>query len=62
MQMLKEIRCGGCNRLLARLGRFDQIQIKCPRCGVLNHMKAESLLPAPSSAKCHQEASCQHNP
>nr|WP_236200235.1 Com family DNA-binding transcriptional regulator [Pseudomonas pseudonitroreducens] len=59
---MKEIRCGGCNRLLARAGLFDQIQIKCPRCRTLNHLKAESLLQAPPSASCRQEASCPPNP
>lgn len=62
LQRMKEIRCGGCNRLLARVGQYDQIQIKCPRCGTLNHLKAESLLQAPLSASCRQEASCLHNP
>ncbi|HIE1665620.1 Com family DNA-binding transcriptional regulator [Pseudomonas aeruginosa] len=59
---MKDIRCGGCNRLLARAGQFDQIQIKCPRCGTLNQLKAESLLIAPLSAPCRQEASCPPNP
>jgi phage FluMu protein Com len=47
---MREIRCGGCNRLLALAGWFEQLQIKCPRCGALNHLKAESLLDAPVSA------------
>lgn len=41
--MLTEARCGGCHRLLAKIGRYDEIQIKCPRCGALNHLKAASL-------------------
>ena len=43
--MLQEARCGSCRRLLAKIGRYDEIQIKCPRCGAFNHLKAESLLP-----------------
>ncbi|WP_126311855.1 Com family DNA-binding transcriptional regulator [Delftia acidovorans] len=42
MQPLKEIRCGQCGRKLA-MAIFEQIQIKCPRCGTMNHMQAESL-------------------
>ncbi|HVJ38206.1 MAG TPA: Com family DNA-binding transcriptional regulator [Stenotrophomonas sp.] len=41
--MLKNVRCGDCARLLCKAGAFDQLQIKCPRCGTLNHLKAESL-------------------
>ncbi len=41
--MLKNLRCGECARLLCKAGAFDEIQIKCPRCGTLNHLKAESL-------------------
>jgi phage FluMu protein Com len=38
---MKEIRCGHCQRKLA-VGRYIELQIKCPRCGVINHLKAES--------------------
>ncbi|MGY2314032.1 zinc finger domain-containing protein [Pseudomonas sp. SDO5522_S412] len=48
--MLKEIRCGSCNRLLARTGGFTELQIKCSRCGTLNHVKATSLEQSPMSA------------
>ncbi|MBY8945547.1 Com family DNA-binding transcriptional regulator [Pseudomonas sp. SH10-3B] len=48
--MLKECRCGKCNRLLARVGEFTELQIKCSRCGTLNHVKAASLEQSPMSA------------
>ncbi|WP_330208856.1 MULTISPECIES: zinc finger domain-containing protein [Pseudomonas] len=48
--MLKEIRCGNCKRLLARTGGFTELQIKCSRCGTLNHVKATSLEQSPMSA------------
>ncbi|MBU0809602.1 MAG: Com family DNA-binding transcriptional regulator [Gammaproteobacteria bacterium] len=56
-----DIRCGGCSRLLARVSGSYTLQIKCPRCRTLNHLKAESLLTPPLSAPSHQEASCTHN-
>ncbi|MDA8484389.1 Com family DNA-binding transcriptional regulator [Pseudomonas resinovorans] len=56
-----DIRCGGCSRLLGRASGSYILQIKCPRCRTLNHLKAESLPPAPPSAR-HQEALCPHNP
>ncbi|MGN2255310.1 Com family DNA-binding transcriptional regulator [Pseudomonas aeruginosa] len=43
-----------------RAGRYDELQIKCPRCGAINHLRAESLLNAPSSA-C-PEISCPPSP
>jgi len=47
--MLKECRCGHCNRLLARVGEVTELQIKCSRCGTLNHVKATSPEPSPLS-------------
>ncbi|WP_072410666.1 MULTISPECIES: Com family DNA-binding transcriptional regulator [Pseudomonas] len=38
--MLKDFRCGHCKRLLARMGENTELQIKCSRCGTLNHVKA----------------------
>lgn len=43
MEARQNLRCGACAKLLAKAGGIYEIQIKCPRCGVLNHMKAESL-------------------
>ncbi|MHC8329393.1 Com family DNA-binding transcriptional regulator [Pseudomonas sp. LB1P83] len=47
--MLKECRCGNCKRLLVRIGEFTELQIKCSRCGTLNHVKAQSLERSPTS-------------
>ena len=38
MQEKKEIRCGHCNRLLGK-GTARDLEIKCPRCGTLNHVR-----------------------
>ena len=38
-QTLPEIRCGACSRKLGT-GQFTLLQIKCPRCGTLNHLRA----------------------
>ncbi|MFA9394773.1 MAG: Com family DNA-binding transcriptional regulator [Halodesulfovibrio sp.] len=39
--MRKEIRCGNCNRLLAK-GTATKLEIKCPRCGTYNHVSDKS--------------------
>ncbi|WP_155490949.1 Com family DNA-binding transcriptional regulator, partial [Pseudomonas amygdali] len=31
--MLKDYRCGQCTKLLARMGAYTELQIKCSRCG-----------------------------
>ena len=36
---MKEIRCRKCNKKLAEAD-YRQLAIKCPRCGVMNTMKA----------------------
>ncbi|WP_425220293.1 Com family DNA-binding transcriptional regulator [Pseudomonas gozinkensis] len=47
--MLKECRCGHCKRLLARVGEYTELQIKCSRCGTLNHVRATSPERSPLS-------------
>jgi Mu-like prophage protein Com. len=39
-----EIRCGNCNRLLAK-GQAHDLEIKCLRCGAYNHLSAASTDP-----------------
>ncbi|NIF27004.1 Com family DNA-binding transcriptional regulator [Pantoea sp. Tr-811] len=38
--MLRDIRCGKCNRLLARAAGVNQLQIKCSRCRTMNQVTA----------------------
>ncbi|WP_299533463.1 Com family DNA-binding transcriptional regulator [uncultured Herbaspirillum sp.] len=38
---MEEIRCGKCNKKLAD-GLYIRLNIKCPRCGTLNHLSAKS--------------------
>jgi len=46
---IEEVRCGSCRKLLAKAS-CKRIQIKCPRCGTLNDMRAvEPLTRTPSS-------------
>ncbi|MDD1958977.1 Com family DNA-binding transcriptional regulator [Pseudomonas sp. 39004] len=51
MQMLRDIRCGKCNRLLARAGGIYQLQIKCARCGALNQVRIEAQDQLPSATE-----------
>jgi phage FluMu protein Com len=41
---MQEIRCGTCNRKLGA-GEYRRLSIKCPRCGTLNQLRAESPEP-----------------
>lgn len=41
---MQDIRCGHCNKKLGA-GIYLHLQIKCPRCGGLNILKAASLEP-----------------
>jgi PAS domain S-box-containing protein len=41
---IAEIRCSGCGKLLAKnLGDLSRLEIKCVRCGHLNHILGENL-------------------
>ncbi|NBF06398.1 Com family DNA-binding transcriptional regulator [Pseudomonas sp. Fl5BN2] len=59
--MLKECRCGHCKRLLARTGEFTELQIKCSRCGTLNHVKATSLGQSPMSDMRAEFSAANHS-
>ncbi|NNT92312.1 Com family DNA-binding transcriptional regulator [Stutzerimonas nitrititolerans] len=59
--MMRDCRCGKCNRLLARVGEYSSIQIKCSRCGTLNHLKTESLVTSPVSDQEAAKADIQTN-
>ncbi|WP_205870427.1 Com family DNA-binding transcriptional regulator [Pseudomonas viridiflava] len=61
MQMLKDFRCGQCKRLLARVGEKTELQIKCSRCGTLNHVKAPSLEPSPLSDMNAESSAINHS-
>jgi len=47
---METIRCGKCHRLLAK-AQGGVIEIKCPRCGTLNHVT--TLGWAPTTAATH---------
>ncbi|QRY77533.1 Com family DNA-binding transcriptional regulator [Pseudomonas sp. PDNC002] len=59
--MLKDCRCGKCSRLLARIGELSEVQIKCPRCRTLNHVRALSLVQTPlsDSRSINSEGKCE---
>ncbi|WP_209819951.1 Com family DNA-binding transcriptional regulator [Acidovorax delafieldii] len=38
---MNEIRCGACRRKLGE-GEYSRLVIKCPRCGAINTLRAES--------------------
>ena len=41
---MNEIRCGACARKLGE-GEYIRLTIKCPRCGVMNTLRAERPTP-----------------
>ncbi|MBF0189087.1 MAG: Com family DNA-binding transcriptional regulator [Magnetococcales bacterium] len=40
--MLEAIRCGKCEKLLARTDAIGRIEIKCPRCKTLIDLRTQS--------------------
>ena len=47
----KEIRCGVCNKMLAK-GMALDLTIKCPRCGTMNHVR--DAIPGSESPAGHR--------
>ncbi|MCA7941586.1 Com family DNA-binding transcriptional regulator [Burkholderia cepacia] len=54
---MEDIRCGSCNRKLGA-GEYIRLNIKCPRCGAMNVMRAERPLPAGHRASDKGTAPC----
>ena len=43
---MQNVKCKCCFKLLAKIGSFDRIEIKCPRCKTLNNFQSTpSALP-----------------
>ena len=59
--MLKDFRCGQCKKLLARMGDHTELQIKCSRCGTLNHVKATSHELSPLSDMNAESSATNHS-
>ncbi len=51
---LETIRCGNCNRKLAE-GDYLRLTIKCPRCGALNALRAQSPTPERHRASLNKD-------
>ncbi|WP_081906180.1 Com family DNA-binding transcriptional regulator [Methylobacter tundripaludum] len=48
---METIRCGNCRKKLAE-AEFIRLSIKCPRCGVINQLKAvEPLISMPRASE-----------
>lgn len=52
---MREIRCGNCNRKLG-VGEYLRLTIKCPRCRVINDLRAERPKPAGHRASSNEES------
>lgn len=44
-EIMEMIKCRSCDRLLCKIGLFDAIEIKCPRCKTLNYVSVLNALP-----------------
>ncbi|MCL2162629.1 MAG: Com family DNA-binding transcriptional regulator [Betaproteobacteria bacterium] len=51
---METVRCGQCRKKLAEAD-YRHLAIKCPRCGTLNMLKAESLQPERHGASSKKE-------
>ncbi|MEN6388900.1 MAG: Com family DNA-binding transcriptional regulator [Syntrophomonas sp.] len=45
---MKEFRCKQCNRLLGKYLQCKILEIKCPRCGLVNYKEFKEKIPVPS--------------
>ncbi|MFB2538797.1 Com family DNA-binding transcriptional regulator [Acinetobacter sp. c3-l95] len=48
---MKFILCQNCSKKLLKIGHFDNLSIKCPRCKILNHLSVMNALPEAQEAQ-----------
>lgn len=41
---MKQVNCRSCGRLLAKIGSFNDLEIKCPRCKAFNVLSVKNAL------------------
>ncbi|WP_152411827.1 Com family DNA-binding transcriptional regulator [Moraxella macacae] len=41
---MKQVNCRSCGRLLAKIGSFNNLEIKCPRCKAFNVLSVKNAL------------------
>lgn len=41
---MKQVNCRSCGRLLAKIGNFNDLEIKCPRCKAFNVLSVKNAL------------------
>ncbi|MBK0062397.1 MULTISPECIES: Com family DNA-binding transcriptional regulator [unclassified Acinetobacter] len=47
---MEPIKCKSCGRLLFKIGRFDELEVKCPRCKTLNYLSVTN-----ATKDCHEQ-------
>lgn len=55
---MKFIQCQNCDRKLLKIGKFDMLSIKCPRCKTINHLSVENAKPEVHEAPTHNGETC----
>lgn len=51
---MKFLTCQNCTKKLLKIGNFDCLSIKCPRCKTLNYLSALSAIPEDHESQIKQ--------
>lgn len=59
---MKFIKCQNCDRKLLKIGHFDELQVKCPRCKTMNnYQNATSVFSEVHEAQIPNGEPCEHS-
>lgn len=47
---MRFICCQNCNKKLLKIGQYDELAIKCPRCKTINHLSVQNAANAGNEA------------
>lgn len=42
---MKYLNCQNCTKKLLKIGKFDQLSIKCSRCKTINYLSVQNAIP-----------------
>lgn len=58
---MKFIQCQNCDRKLLKIGKFDELSIKCPRCKTINHLSVTNAKPEVHETPEYNGETCGSN-
>ncbi|WP_201510446.1 Com family DNA-binding transcriptional regulator [Psychrobacter aquaticus] len=58
---MKFLNCQNCTKKLLKIGKFDHLSIKCPRCKTINYLSVQNATPEDHESQTKEGSTRGHN-